>query len=102
MKLVAIALLVSLPVAGSAAPLCRDGKGLFTPCTPAETMRRRDAASHRRPPVEPSAPAAGVAVASDMPRASEPRHDARRERRPAIATGRLCRDGKGLFTPCPQ
>jgi hypothetical protein len=96
MKTLAIVpLLLGVPALVMAAPLCRDAKGLFTPCTPAETTKRRDAEPRHRPtPVPDAAPDANRAPAS---REARPAH---RERRPAVATGRLCRDGKGLFTPC--
>ena len=93
MKLVAIVLLV-IAISGAtlAAPLCRDAKGLFTPCTPAEASRR------------PAPSAVPPAEADDKPAtvASRGVGTAHRERRPAVATGPLCRDGKGLFTPCAR
>ena len=100
MKLVAIVpLLIAIPAAGTAAPLCRDAKGLFTPCTPAEASRRHDVASRRHASSPVSPVRASDKPATVVSRGVGPAH---RERQPAISTGRLCRDGKGLFTPCAR
>ena len=76
--------LVAVPAA--AAPLCRDLKGLFTPCTAraVEQIRRHEA--------EVAAKQEKVAAEHpDRPRRTHP---------PLVTRGRLCRDSKGLFTPC--
>lgn len=93
-----LAIMAAILLAAGTAPaarLCRDTKGLFTPCIgerpPAEHHRRqRDAASAS---AEQSMPGS-VAVEAHAERRSAP------SRPPLIAKARLCRDSKGLFTPC--
>lgn len=76
-----------------AAPLCRDSKGLFTPCPPG--MGSRKAERHGRAP-HGSTPAASARADDDVPAAKPDRPV-----RPAIIRkAKLCRDSKGLFKPC--
>lgn len=72
--------IVVFAVPAGATPLCRDLKGLYTPCaggTPAERAKHFPL---------PSAPAT---VGEHRP-----------TRPSLVAQGHLCRDTKGLFTPC--
>jgi hypothetical protein len=73
-----------------AAPLCRDSKGLFTPCT---GERVPTAPRHRRIGSD-----AGARPRSDA--ASPDTADVRPARPPIVGRGKLCRDSKGLFKPC--
>ncbi len=78
-----------------AAPLCRDSKGLFTPCT---GERVPGARPHRHR----SAATAGTTARTDSP-ASADTADAtppKRSHPPLVGRGKLCRDSKGLFKPC--
>lgn len=82
-----------------AARLCRDTKGLFTPCigAPPAAMpmpRRRDDAA---------TPGITAVAHQDVERPDRGRRAARETGKPPlIAKTRLCRDTKGLFTPCPR
>ena len=90
---IAVAVLILSSGVG-AAPLCRDSKGLFTPCigTAART------ASAQRNGSKP----AGVRGRADTEDSTAPARTASaRPARPAVfGRGRLCRDTKGLFKPC--
>ncbi len=83
-------LLLVMLVLGSgvadAAPLCRDSKGLFTPCPP-ETRAQRE----KRAKVAAARP---VTTEATVARAARPR------KAPLVGRAKLCRDTKGLFTPC--
>lgn len=81
-----LAFLAAAPV--GAAPLCRDLKGLFTPC-PAGGARDGTRA----------AAVTADAVSSAGGDAPPPRQ--RSTKPPRVARTKLCRDLKGLFTPCP-
>ena len=73
-----------------AAPLCRDLRGLFTPCPATVTKPPQTGHAMPLPPqaAVPAAPAAGAAPSG---------------RRPLVTHIRkLSRDSKGLYTPCPQ
>lgn len=92
--LLAMAAVPLLAGAARAAPLCRDLKGLYTPCTgertPPHATRRRSTArsADAAVPGDPADAAPGVAARPAKP--------------PIIARTKLCRDLKGLFTPCPR
>lgn len=96
MRLTAILVAVLLPMAGtaSAARLCRDTKGLFTPCV-GERPSPDDRRGHGDKTAAPAGPGA---------RAGPPRQRARpvHANPPLVAKTRLCRDSKGLFTPCAR
>lgn len=116
-----------------AGPLCRDTKGLFTPCTKAvndawqaqklkrEQEEKADAAEDAAPAAAETPATAGAVAAASGEGASgkagaataggmKARHAKaaastirRRTHKPELfATGKLCRDSKGLFTPCPR
>ncbi|PZU09621.1 hypothetical protein [Sphingomonas sp.] len=90
---VAAALLVAQ--GAIATPLCRDNKGLFTPC-PHEANRTARA-------ILASAPARAIATSP----AKEPATSAASAKTKQATTGpmrklRLCTDSRGLFTPCPR
>ncbi len=85
-------------LAGGIAPasrLCRDTKGLFTPCT----GERPPAAPPRRHRGDDPPTGSAVADRPDTGRRHAGRPDAKP---PLVARSRLCRDTKGLFTPCPR
>lgn len=96
----ALALAVLAAPAG-AAPLCHDLRGLYTPCPPGQA----------RPKPKPKAAVAQHdETASAMPvvAAAEPAPAAvpapAKKSRPPLVTQshKLCRDTKGLYTPCPH
>ncbi len=74
-----------------AAPLCRDTKGLFTPCPQSANRTARailssaPARESEAAPVRRQPALLRPAFAADAPRRT-----------------RLCTDSKGLFTPCPR
>jgi hypothetical protein len=76
-----------------AAPLCRDSKGLFTPCPPGMGSKTADRRKRPRVASSPEASArTGDQVAAAKPDAPT---------KPAIIRkAKLCRDSKGLFKPC--
>lgn len=78
--------------AASAAPLCRDAKGLFTPCP-------RAANSHARTILTTATPKL-IETPEAMP--PSPHAHANRPTTGDIQRAKLCRDTKGLFTPCPR
>jgi hypothetical protein len=85
-----------------AARLCRDTKGLFTPCIgerplPASHPRHRRDEAMAPTPVAEAAPLTGSATPAQRT-AAAPRRVA--EKPPLVAKAHLCRDSKGLFTPC--
>jgi hypothetical protein len=91
-SIVAMTLLLAA-TAAPAATLCRDSKGLFTPCPPG-TARK---ASHRSEADDPAASA-------DPQNPTKSERSARKTRNgpELFARGKLCRDSKGLATPCPR
>lgn len=81
-----------LAQAAASAPLCRDTKGLFTPC-PHAANRTARAILTSAPAQEPGLFLRETAMG--------------RRSNPALAGGgtrraRLCTDSKGLFTPCAR
>ena len=97
----ALALIWGVPAAPlAAAPLCHDTKGLFTPC-PRDSARRIV-----RTPVDHAAAAAREeehrVVAKEKHERHVREHPNEPEKPALVARGKLCRDGKGLFTPCPR
>lgn len=106
-------LLGSAPAA--AAPLCHDLKGLFTPCPPgtpsrsAHRSREEVGNANAAPPEQATEKATehkGHAHAQKVRTGGE-RTDAGLTRahpaKPSLfGVGKLCRDSKGLFTPCPR
>ena len=76
--------------AASAAPLCRDSKGLFTPCP-------RTANSRARTILTTASAKASEATLAAEPKPAAARPSVRRSHR-----AKLCRDTKGLFTPCAR
>ncbi len=78
----------------SAAPLCRDLKGLFTPCPQSLSKAAQHQLEHR---IE-TLPAEPAATSTPTARIVPPRAAKRRR----IDQGKLCKDLKGLFTPCPK
>ena len=85
----AFAVAVLFATAAQAAPSCRDSKGAFTPCTPHQ-IRQSPARAHAR--TDKPDPAVAPATVT----ATKVRHVGK----PLMARSRLCRDSKGLFTPC--
>lgn len=75
-----------------AEPLCRDLKGLFTPCPEALTKTAQRRLEERIASLSStrSSRAPGEAMRAAAPKPSPRAHV------------RLCRDTKGLFTPCPR
>jgi hypothetical protein len=92
-SIIAAACLITTSAA-PAAELCRDSKGLFTPC-PSGPARK--VSHHSRDEGQPAA-------ASGPQGATKSDRTARRTRRgpELFAKGKLCRDSKGLATPCPR
>ncbi len=88
-RFILAALLASIPVAAGAEPLCRDLKGLFTPCPPG-THSAGEWKRHDR-----SADAAG-----DPTRPHDPARSLKPAKPPLVGRGKLCRDSKGLSKPC--
>ncbi|UAK24751.1 hypothetical protein [Sphingomonas nostoxanthinifaciens] len=86
-------LLVLSPVAASAARLCHDVRGLYTPCPEAVGRDR----ARKRAGATPAAPARIAAVAPPVRALPD-----RPTKPPLFATGHLCRDNKGLATPCTR
>ncbi len=91
--------LLATPLAASlaAAPLCRDSKGLFTPCIgvrmpPARTPRPRTAQGTVDD--RASADRAGASQTAGIAGRHGP------ALRTRVGRGKLCRDSKGLFKPC--
>lgn len=97
-----LGMLVGAPL--HAARLCRDTKGLFTPCpeTLNKTAQRSLKAKIAEPPARHATAAPGE-TASEIEPAAHP-EPAAKPARPAhvIVHSKLCRDTKGLFTPCPR
>ncbi|WBO22168.1 hypothetical protein [Sphingomonas abietis] len=95
-----VALSAIMAATASAAPLCHDLKGLYTPCPPGAPTPR-PARHHGRPtdaPADPAAPASGAtAMIASSP---EPARPPKAAKPPLVGRGRLCRDSKGLFKPC--
>ncbi|WP_303542038.1 hypothetical protein [Sphingomonas natans] len=83
--------MVALAQGATAAPLCRDSKGLFTPCPHGANRTARAILS--------SAPAQETEsfAVRKPPTAMRTTLTAGTTRRT-----RLCTDSKGLFTPCPH
>jgi hypothetical protein len=80
--------LVLLAAPAGAAPLCHDLRGLYTPCPPGQAKAK--------PKVEAATPAP-AADAAPEPMVTK------KSRPPLVAQGhKLCRDTKGLYTPCPR
>jgi hypothetical protein len=84
----------------TATPLCRDSKGLFTPCpqganSTARAILNKAPARNTESPTARKQPAAATAtmppVAARATFAADTPHKAR-----------LCTDSKGLFTPCAR
>ncbi len=88
-RFILAALLASIPVAGDAEPLCRDLKGLFTPCPPGTHSAGARKRGNR------SADAAG-----DPTRLRDSAKPLRLAKPPLLGRGKLCRDSKGLSKPC--
>jgi hypothetical protein len=90
---VALAAGALIAAAAPAAPLCKDLKGLFTPCP---QVLNKDARHKLAQRIE-TAPAAPA-----TPKAQAPPVAPRAVARSRFEPTKLCRDTKGLFTPCPQ
>jgi hypothetical protein len=92
------AVFLAAPLAAS--PLCRDSKGLFTPCP-------RDSGNRIvNTPVDHAASAAQDEERATAEAEKHKRHHAKHPDEPEtpglVSRGKLCRDSKGLFTPCPR
>ena len=84
--LIAIAA-IALPAGiATAAPLCRESKGQFTPCTKAQ-LRAMPEKRH---------------ADDSKPGKSGAAHKAVPDRLGPFRTTKLCRESKGQFTPCPK
>lgn len=91
------AALLCTSAADALAPLCRDSKGLFTPCVagaPGRVPSRHHAAAPAQETPAAAAASASPTTASPAPKA--------KSSSPRITRAKLCRDTKGLFTPCPR
>jgi hypothetical protein len=77
-------------------------KGLYTPCAgnePAVRHRARNTAD-----ADQTQKAGADQADSTSPHSDKPHHarTAKPERPDRFAVGKLCRDSRGLFTPCPR
>lgn len=89
----AAALLILSASVATAAPLCRGSKGEFTPCAKGQA----GSPSIKLPRV--------LAVHEAKAKAGQPGSDAAAAgpaELPLVTVSKLCRDSKGLFTPCPR
>jgi hypothetical protein len=82
----------------SAAPLCHDLKGLFTPCP------RDKSGQILKTPVDHAAAAVHNEEQEAQHKEAHARHLREHpdepEKPPLVSTGKLCHDSKGLFKPC--
>jgi hypothetical protein len=88
--------LAVLAAPAGAVPLCRDLKGLYTPCPPGHGMPRPPRAA-KPGKTDPAAPAASSTIA-----AGEKSTLAEPGRSLVAHSKKLCRDTRGLYTPCPR
>jgi len=89
----AAVLLLGAAAAARATPLCHDSKGLFTPCP-----RARDGGIVASPVDH----AATAARQQQQERHAREHPEARKRGPGLLGRGKLCRDTRGLFTPCPR
>lgn len=89
--------LVLLAAPAGAAPLCHDLRGLYTPCPPGQAKPKPRPKPHADQPAETAAAPAVTATADSAPAVVK-------KSRPPLVTQshKLCRDTKGLYTPCPH
>jgi hypothetical protein len=87
-----------LAQAATATPLCRDGKGLFTPCPQSANSTARAILS-KAPARETESPPArkqpAIAATASVPVRATFAAD-------TVHKAHLCTDSKGLFTPCAR
>jgi hypothetical protein len=87
-----------LAQAASATSLCRDSKGLFTPCPQGANSTARAILNKAPARTAESAPARKQpAVAAAAPVAVRATLAAN-----TLRKAHMCTDSKGLFTPCPR
>jgi hypothetical protein len=92
------AVITLMPMAASAAPLCHDLKGLYTPCPPGTAMHR---SSGRHGSASAASAAGQASAAPDTAMVSaDPARRRQPTKPPLVGRGKLCRDSKGLFKPC--
>jgi hypothetical protein len=101
-RLALAAILLAAPA--GAAPLCHDLRGLYTPCPPGQAKAKPKPKLESQPrvaqqdvtPATTSAAAAGPVI--------EAKPTPAKKSRPLLITQghKLCRDTKGLYTPCPH
>ena len=90
----AILLLAAVPA--NAAPLCTNSGGRFTPCTPHDIARVKE----RKAKVVAKKQA--VAAREEQEAIAHPERPRKVPRKPLFGIGHLCRDSKGMATPCPK
>lgn len=105
----AFAVMLTAAAPAAAAPLCHDLKGLYTPCgagrpaaagalpdrsLPAASSARTAADTIKSAPAEP--------LAANPEPAPDPALAGARRATPISHARTLCRDTKGLYTPCPR
>lgn len=106
LPLLATALMLAGPALAS--PLCRDTKGLFTPCPKAvnDAWRAKKAAKEQADKADAEADAAAPATAEVVKDHHGKTHTVmvrHHTKKPELfGIGKLCRDSKGLATPCPR
>lgn len=89
----------------TAAPLCRDSKGLFTPCPHSANSKARailTKAPARQTETAPAKRRTVAAAAASAPASAQPVASTVATNAVATHKARLCTDSKGLFTPCPH
>jgi hypothetical protein len=97
--LIRFALVLALVAApAAAAPLCRDLKGLYTPCPTGKGAPTPPAARQQKIARATDTAAAASTIAPGVEKA--PR--AEKGRSLVSHSKALCRDTKGLYTPCPR
>jgi hypothetical protein len=94
--LIRFALVLALLAApATAASLCRDLKGLYTPCAPGQAPPKARKIGHEGRPGAATTPAVGTSAAEQQV--------AHQDQHQLVAhSKKLCRDTKGLYTPCPR
>lgn len=90
--------LILLAAPAGAAPLCHDLRGLYTPCPPNQAKPKPKPHTAK---LDESASATSVAATDPAPAVTPT--VAKKSRPPLVAQShKLCRDTKGLYTPCPH
>jgi hypothetical protein len=98
--LIRLALVLALVAApAAAAPLCRDLKGLYTPCPTGKGAPTPQAARQQK---IASATDTAAAASTIAPGVEKEAPSAEKGRSLVSHSKALCRDTKGLYTPCPR